>query len=129
MIRTLLVAGALVCAAGTAAAQTDAECRTAMEESAPQTLMNICAARDAADAGERLDAVLARMRRGLDAARWKALVRVQERWAEYRAAACEYEGDLYRGGSAQPFAIAVCYVRITEVRIRELKRASFELSL
>ncbi|HWK88923.1 MAG TPA: lysozyme inhibitor LprI family protein [Longimicrobium sp.] len=121
MIRTLLLAAALTLAARTAGAQTAAECRTAMEKSSPQTLMNICIDRDAGEAQDRLDALLARLRAGLDPARWKALLQVQRRWVDYQAEHCEFEAARYQGGSVQPFVRALCFIQVTEDRIRQLK--------
>ena len=122
-----LVAGLLLAAVSSDAAEDDVDCNNAMA----QQDMNHCAYKDyeAADAelnavwkdarktAKELDAELSDDLKGAD----KALLAAQRAWITYRDSQCELAGFEARGGSMEPMLVSGCLADLTRKRTKELR--------
>jgi uncharacterized protein YecT (DUF1311 family) len=127
VMKCWLVAGLLLAAVSTAAAEDDVDCNNAMA----QQDMNYCAYKDyeAADAelnavwkdarkvAKELDAELSDDLKGAD----KALLAAQRAWIAYRDSQCELAGFEARGGSMEPMLVSGCLADLTRKRTSQLR--------
>jgi uncharacterized protein YecT (DUF1311 family) len=113
----LLIVGAL---AGQAQAQSagSTPCWRAAETHAD---MARCASEGARRASERLERLLAQLRRTLDPRAFPDLDRAQAAWLAYARSHCRWDGVAFEGGSMQSMVITGCLAAITEQRIATLK--------
>ncbi|MEZ2131076.1 MULTISPECIES: lysozyme inhibitor LprI family protein [unclassified Sinorhizobium] len=121
------ICGAIFLGAGAVTAQEPAvDCKNAVT----QADMNICAARDHADADKELNAQYKKTRAAMLArdaelegdqkGAEKALLKSQRAWIDYRDGECEAEGFQARGGSLEPMLISECMAKLTRQRTKEL---------
>ena len=103
-------------------------------EALPQQDMNFCAAKDfeAADAelNQTWKDAAAEMKRRDAAERdlpddgrpgyYQALLDAQRAWLDYRDKNCVTAGYIFRGGTMEPFMVASCKARLTQLRTEEL---------
>jgi len=90
-------------------------------DSASQTLMNQCFAREAKQDLELLDALIRELGGKLGAAQKERLEEVQSQWVKYRDAHCKWQAAFFEGGSIQPTMYSTCIIESTWNRISELK--------
>jgi uncharacterized protein YecT (DUF1311 family) len=53
----------------------------------------------------------------------KSIVKAQRAWTDYRDGTCDTEGYQVAGGSMQPTMVMNCRIRLTLMRIKELKES------
>lgn len=115
--------------AGDAAAQSD-DCSDAVT----QVDLNACAAEELAWADDELNAAYAEaldtmtsLDEGLPdslSGAEESLRAAQRAWIGFRDLACEAEGYMVRGGSAEPMVVLMCKTRLTEARAEDLRTLS-----
>ena len=126
MLKTGVIAASIVLALSTGAAQAQ-DCSNAMD----QASMNRCAYDDWQAADRELNRLWKRamaMARSMDQytppgeiTTSDALRRAQRTWIKFRDQACEAEGLLMRGGTAQSMLISGCKARLTRARSQDLR--------
>ena len=91
------------------------------EDALTQFELNDCHGREAKLAEARLDALLKELGGVLNKSQLSRLMTVQERWASYRAASCQWHASFLDGASMQPMQYATCLASETWARIDDLK--------
>lgn len=114
---TLLVAVA-VCGL---AAQADRDRIDCTDGGSTQYEMNVCAARAASEASDKLDALIAELNSTLEPAERSAFEEIQALWVDFRERQCRWQVSFFEGGSIQPMLYSHCLEARTAERIDSLK--------
>lgn len=86
--------------------------------------LGLCAVADFREADKALNAAYQKARGQNEDDRGRALLLdAQRAWLRYRDAGCEWESDLYRGGSMSSLRAVNCLVQMTRDRVRYLEHA------
>lgn len=108
------------------------ECDQQAADQGIQSAMNLCAARDFAEADGELNAQwkLTRAKMKQYDAQWhdddgpgyfETLLEAQRAWLNYRDAHCRSEGYLARGGSIEALFVSDCMTTLTKARTKQLR--------
>jgi uncharacterized protein YecT (DUF1311 family) len=80
-----------------------------------------CAIKASEAADKRLDRLVAEISQKFGRSYGSRLRGVQRLWARYRDAHCELDGESVRGGTVYPSYVALCYMDLTNERIKVLR--------
>ena len=114
ILLNIVVVG-LLCVSGSAYALDCNNTKTQME-------MNQCSYLDYQKADKALNKFYNQYRATLTSEGKEQLKKAQLAWVKFRDLDCQYEADLYKGGSIVPLILNGCYTVKTEQRIKDVKQ-------